>query len=167
MQKNYKWCVIAMLWFVCVLNYADRQAVFVLFPLLRVQFHLSDMQLVLLGSSFMWMYAVFGPVAGWLGDRLSRRGLILGGLFLWLCVTAATILSRSYWQLAALRALGGIAPLGYRRRFGALRNGGLSERNIACLRDGRWYSAMECAHCYKNAPRANGLAALMHLRKSR
>jgi MFS family permease len=113
MQKNYKWCVIAMLWFVCFLNYADRQAVFVLFPLLRVQFHLSDMQLALLGSSFMWMYAVFGPVAGWLGDRLSRRGLILGGLFFWLCVTAATILSRSYWQLAVLRALGGIAEALY------------------------------------------------------
>jgi MFS family permease len=113
MQKNYKWCVIAMLWFVCFLNYADRQAVFVLFPLLRVQFHLSDMQLALLGSSFMWMYAVFGPIAGWLGDRLSRRGLILGGLFFWLCVTAATILSRSYWQLAVLRALGGIAEALY------------------------------------------------------
>jgi hypothetical protein len=51
MLKNYKWCVIAMLWFVCFLNYADRQAVFVLFPLLRFQFHFSDMQLALLASS--------------------------------------------------------------------------------------------------------------------
>ena len=113
MQKNYKWYVIGMLWLVCFLNYADRQAIFALFPLLRVELHLSDMQLALVGSSFMWMYAAFGPVAGWLGDRLSRRGLILGGLFIWLCATTATILSRNYWQLTALRALGGLSEAVY------------------------------------------------------
>jgi MFS family permease len=113
MQKNYKWYVIAMLWFVCFLNYADRQAIFVLFPLLRVQFRLSDMQLALLGSSFMWMYAVSGPIAGWLGDRFSRRALILSGLIFWLCVTVATVLSRSYWQLTVLRAFSGIAEALY------------------------------------------------------
>ena len=108
MQKNYKWYIIGLLWAVCFLNYADRQAVFALFPLLRVEFHLSDMQLALVGSSFMWMYAVSGPVAGWLGDWLSRRGLILAGLFFWICVTTATILSRSYWQFVVLRALGNL-----------------------------------------------------------
>ena len=113
MQKNYKWYVIAMLWFVCFLNYADRQAIFVLFPLLRVQFHLTNMQLAMLGSSFMWMYAVTGPIAGWPGDRFSRRGLILSGLIFWLCVTAATIVSRSYWQLTVLRAFSGIAEALY------------------------------------------------------
>ena len=113
MQKNYKWYVVGMLWFVCFLNYADRQAVFVLFPLLRVQLHLSTMQLGLLGSSFMWMYALFGPVAGWMGDRFSRRGLILGGLGFWLAITMATIVSRNYWQLAVLRGLSGIAEALY------------------------------------------------------
>lgn len=112
-QKNYKWCVIAMLWFVCFLNYADRQAIFALFPLLRVEFHLSDMQLALVGSSFMWMYAAFGPVAGWLGDRLSRKWLIQAGLLFWFCVTAATILAHQYWQLVVLRALGGISEAVY------------------------------------------------------
>lgn len=113
MQNNYKWYVIAMLWFVCFLNYADRQAIFVLFPLLQAQFHLSDTQLGLLGTSFMWMYALSGPVAGWLGDRFSRRGLILSGLIFWLCVTAATVVSRSFWQLTMLRAFSGIAEALY------------------------------------------------------
>jgi MFS family permease len=113
MPKNYKWYVVGMLWLVCFLNYADRQAIFALFPLLRVQFQLSDMQLALVGSSFMWMYALFGPVAGWLGDRLSRKGLIVAGLAFWLCVTAATILAQQYWQLTFLRGLGGIAEAVY------------------------------------------------------
>lgn len=113
MQSNYKWYVIAMLWFAIFLYYADRQAIFVLFPLLRVQLHLSDMQLALLGTSFMWMYALTGPVAGWLGDRFSRRTMILSGLILWLCVTAATILSRSFWQLTLMRAFDGVAEALY------------------------------------------------------
>jgi len=113
MQSNYKWYVIAMLWFVCFLNYADRQAIFVLFPLLRVQFHLSDMQLAMLGTSFMWLYALSGPVAGWLGDRYSRRGLILTGLIFYLGVTVATVLSRSFWELTVLRAFSGIAEALY------------------------------------------------------
>lgn len=113
MLKNYKWCVIGMLWFACFLNYADRQAIFVLFPLLRVHFHLSDMQLALLGSSFMWMYAGFGPIAGWLGDRFSRKSLILCGLIFWLAVTGATIISIRYWQLSILRALSGMSEAIY------------------------------------------------------
>lgn len=112
-RKSYKWCVIGLLWGVCFLNYADRQAIFTLFPLLSVEFHLSNMQLALLGSSFMWMYALFGPAAGWLGDRASRKGLILTGLALWLCVTVSTILSHRYWVLVGLRAVSGLAEAVY------------------------------------------------------
>jgi MFS family permease len=112
-RKNYKWCVIGLLWGVCFLNYADRQAIFVLFPLLSAEFHLSNMRLALLGSSFMWMYALFGPAAGWLGDHISRKGLILAGLILWLGVTVSTILSRQYWLLVGLRVLSGVAEAVY------------------------------------------------------
>jgi len=113
MPKLYRWYVIAMLWCVCFLNYADRQAIFALFPLLQVEFHLTNLQLALVGSSFMWAYALFGPVAGWLGDRLSRKWLILAGLIFWLFVTAATIVAHQFWQLAILRGLNGIAEAVY------------------------------------------------------
>lgn len=113
MPKHYRWYVIAMLWCVCFLNYADRQAIFALFPLLRAEFHLSNVQLALVGSSFMWAYALFGPMAGWLGDCLSRKWLILAGLIFWLFVTTATILAHQFWQLAVLRGLNGIAEAVY------------------------------------------------------
>src|SRR4029453_2031483 len=40
----YKWGVVAMLWFVCFFNYADRQAIFAVFPKLRTEFDLSMTQ---------------------------------------------------------------------------------------------------------------------------
>ena len=102
-----------MLWLVCFLYYADRQAVFALFPLLRESLKLSDLQLALVGSSFMWMYALTGPLAGWLGDWLSRKVLICCGLMLWVLVTVSTVFARDFHQLAFLRAVGGLSEAVY------------------------------------------------------
>src|SRR5436305_5860856 len=82
-RDNYKWAVVAMLWFVCFFNYADRQAIFSVFPLLKSEMHLSDVQLGIVGGSFMWVYAAALPIAGMIGDRASRKVLILGGLIFW------------------------------------------------------------------------------------
>lgn len=102
-----------MLWWVCFFNYADRQAVFAVFPLIKQQMHLSTLQLGVVGSSFMWMYALFGPFAGWLCDRLPRKNLVLGALLFWSLVTAATALTHTYGQLVLCRALGGLGEAFY------------------------------------------------------
>jgi hypothetical protein len=41
-----------MLWWIAFCNYADRQAIFSVFPLLEKELHLSTVQLGLLGSAF-------------------------------------------------------------------------------------------------------------------
>jgi MFS family permease len=102
-----------MLWLVCFFNYADRQAIFSLFPLIGHKFSLTNVQLGIVGSSFMWMYALFGPLAGWLCDRLPRKTLILGALFFWSAATGATAFSQGYWQLVLCRALGGLGEAFY------------------------------------------------------
>jgi len=104
----YKWFVVGMLWFVCVFNYADRQAIFSVFPLLKSEMGLSDVELSIVGSSFMWVYAVMGPFAGLLTDKFRRKTLIIGGLVFWSAVTVATALSQNYWHLVVLRAFQGL-----------------------------------------------------------
>jgi len=111
--RNYKWFVVGMLWFVCFFNYADRQAIFSVFPLLKAELNLSDLQLSVIGASFMWVYAAGAPLAGVIGDRLSRKGLILGGLIFWSLITIATSLSHAYWQLVLFRALEGLGETFY------------------------------------------------------
>ena len=112
-HSNYKWFTIAMLWFVCFFNYADRQAIFSVFPLLKDQLHLSTIQLGIVGGAFTWMYALFGPFAGSLCDRFSRKWLILGALIFWSLVTAATSICHNYSQLIVVRALSGLGEAFY------------------------------------------------------
>jgi predicted MFS family arabinose efflux permease len=112
-DRGYKWLVVGMLWFVCFFNYADRQAIFAVFPLIKQQLGLTDVQLGVVGAAFMWMYALFGPVAGWLCDRLPRKTLVLGGLIAWSLVTALTALCHSYGQLVLCRALSGLGEAVY------------------------------------------------------
>lgn len=110
---TYKWWVVVMLWVVCFFNYADRQAIFAIFPLLRVEMKLTPLQLGLAASAFMWMYALFGPFAGWICDRVSRRNVILGALAFWSIVTVATGLCTGYSELVFCRALGGLGEAFY------------------------------------------------------
>lgn len=112
-QSSYKWLLIGMLWFVCFFNYADRQAIFSVFPLLKDQLHLSNVQLGIVGGAFTWMYAVFGPFAGSLCDRFPRKNLILGALIFWSIVTAATSICRNYSELIGVRALSGLGEAFY------------------------------------------------------
>jgi MFS family permease len=102
-----------MLWFVCFFNYADRQAIFSVFPVLKTEMQLSDPELGIIGSAFMWVYAISAPLAGLVADRFSRKSLILGGLLFWSAITLSTAFCTQYWQLVLVRALEGLGESFY------------------------------------------------------
>ena len=108
-----KWTAVALLWFVCFFNYADRQAIYSVFPLLKTEMRLTDVQLGIVGTSFMWVYAAAAPLAGIVGDRLARKRVIIGGLIFWSAITILTALSTRYWQLVACRGLEGLGEAFY------------------------------------------------------
>jgi MFS family permease len=112
-QNRGKWVAVGLLWFVVLFNYGDRLAIFSVFPLLKQQMSLTDVQLGVLGSSFMWMYAAFGPFAGWVGDRVSRKWIIIGSLVFWSVVTALTAVCQNFGELVVCRALGGLGEAFY------------------------------------------------------
>jgi MFS family permease len=107
-RSRYKWFVIGMLWCICFFDYADRWGISALFPLLKKEFHLTPVQLGLLGSVSAWIYGLGAPLAGYVVDRVRRKAAILGGLFVWSGITAAATISHSFhqllWFMAALGA---------------------------------------------------------------
>ncbi len=102
-----------MLWWIAFFNYADRQSIFSLFPLLSREFRLNDVQLGLLGSSFAAVYGISAPLMGFIVDRVQRKASILGGLRIWSLICMATALSRSFASLIFFRAAEGLGETIY------------------------------------------------------
>lgn len=113
MGRNYKWTVVGMLWFICFFNYADRQAIFSIFPKLKSEFGFDAVELGLIGSAFAWVYAAAAPLAGFIADRVSRKKLILGGCVFWSLVTVFTGWCGKLWQFVAVRAAEGLGETFY------------------------------------------------------
>ena len=113
MSPRYKWSLVAMLWWIAFFNYADRQAIFSVFPLLEKEMHLTPVQLGLLGSSFAWVYGLFAPIAGSIVDRIRRRTAILGGLYLWSAICMATASARGFGALLFFRGAEGLGESFY------------------------------------------------------
>src|SRR5258708_28247631 len=106
-RSNYKWHLVAMLWWIAFFNYADRQAIFSVFPLLKKEFALDTVWLGLLGSSFAWVYGFSAPFAGAIFYRVRPKSAILSGLHAWSIICMATALSRNFSALIFFRGAEG------------------------------------------------------------
>ena len=101
--------LVAFMWFAYFLNYCDRQAVFSMFPSLKADLKMSDEQLGLVGALFLWVYAFGCPISGYLGDRFSKRLLVVLSLVVWSVVTVGTGLVASGLMLLVMRAAMGVS----------------------------------------------------------
>jgi predicted MFS family arabinose efflux permease len=101
--------LVGFMWGAYFLNYCDRQAVFAMFPALKTDLLLTDTQLGLTGSIFLWVYGIGCPIAGQIADRVSKRWLVVSSLVIWSLVTVATGFATSAFMLLALRAAMGIS----------------------------------------------------------
>lgn len=112
-SPNYKWQVVGMLWFMAFFNYADRQAITTVFPLIQAEMGLSKVEIGYIGASFAWVYGLAAPFAGMVVDRVRRKTAILGGLFAWSIICMATALSRDFKHLMFFRAAEGLGESFY------------------------------------------------------
>jgi MFS family permease len=102
-----------LLFAVNLFNYIDRQILFAVFPAVKADLTLTDTQLGLLASAFMWVYLSAAPIFGVLADRRSRPRLMGLGVGIWSAATALSGMIRSYVELLLGRALVGIGEASY------------------------------------------------------
>ena len=115
-SKNiYPWLVVLMLWFVALLNYLDRQMLSTMKPSMMQDIHelVSAENFGRLMAVFLWIYAFMSPVSGIIADRLNRKWMIVGSLFIWSAVTLLMGYAKTYDQVYWLRAVMGISEAFY------------------------------------------------------
>jgi len=114
-KKLYPWLVVAMLWFVALLNYLDRQMLSTMKPSMMVDIAelVSATNFGRLMAIFLWIYALMSPVSGIIADRLNRKWLIVGSLFVWSGVTLMMGYAKTFDELYWLRAIMGVSEAFY------------------------------------------------------
>lgn len=115
-NKNvYPWIVVALLWVVALLNYMDRQMLSTMQEAMKVdivELYKAEAFGALM-AIFLWIYGFMSPVAGMIADRLNRKWLVVGSLFVWSTVTFLMGYADSFHELYWLRALMGVSEALY------------------------------------------------------
>jgi predicted MFS family arabinose efflux permease len=112
-SRRDKWLVVALLFFVGVINYADRTSITAVYSLLKTNLGFSDVGLGAIGSLFLWSYALASPIAGHIGDRTNRAAALMWSLVAWSLVTLVTGFVTARWQLLGMRVLLGFVESMY------------------------------------------------------
>lgn len=100
----YSWVVVAMLCFIYIFNFLDRQLMSTLQEYIKEDLGLTDKQLGLMtGLYFALFYTGFGVIVGFLADRTSRVRILFVGCFLWSLFTSLCGIAKSYPTMVAAR----------------------------------------------------------------
>jgi MFS transporter, Spinster family, sphingosine-1-phosphate transporter len=91
-----------------LLNYADRNVLFAVQPLVQDEFHLSNAQIGYLTSAFLGFYMIAAPFVGPLADRYSRKVIIVVGALFWSGLTLLTAVTHTYTELLIRHTLVGV-----------------------------------------------------------
>ena len=114
-SKIYPWIVVALLWVVALLNYLDRQMLSTMQESMKM-----DIKELAVGENFgrlmgvfLLIYGLMSPVAGIIADRVNRKWMIVGSLFVWSAVTYGMGYATTFDQVYWLRALMGLSEALY------------------------------------------------------
>jgi predicted MFS family arabinose efflux permease len=110
---SYAWLVVLLLCVVGGLNYLDRMMITTMRSSIVEAIPMTEAQFGLLTSSFLWIYGLLSPLAGYLADRFNRSRVIIGSLFVWSIVTWLTSQATTFEELLITRALMGISEACY------------------------------------------------------
>ncbi|MCS6807779.1 MAG: MFS transporter [Bacteroidota bacterium] len=105
----YSWYVLALLCLVYLMNFLDRTLIYILFPPIKREMVLSDLQLALLGTtSFVIFYTALGIPFGHLADRVVRKTMIAIGLAVWSLFSGLTGFATDFWTIFGCRVMVGV-----------------------------------------------------------
>jgi MFS family permease len=104
-RPNYKWELLLILWVAYFLNQGDRQIFSAVLPLIKADLKLSDVELGLVATTFTLLYGAFVPLAGCLGDFVSKKWIVCLSLLTFSVGTLLTGFSGGLLALIVFRSV--------------------------------------------------------------
>lgn len=101
----YKWELLAILWVAYFLNQGDRQIYNAVLPLIKADLKVSDVELGMVATAFTLLYGVFVPLAGCLGDFVTKKWIVCLSLLTFSAGTLCTGFSTSILLLILFRSV--------------------------------------------------------------
>ena len=103
--RFYKWELLAILWVAYFLNQGDRQIYNAVLPLIKADLKVSDVELGMVATAFTLLYGVFVPLAGCLGDFVTKKWIVCLSLLTFSAGTLCTGFSTSILLLILFRSV--------------------------------------------------------------
>nr|WP_294870908.1 MFS transporter [uncultured Pedobacter sp.] len=119
-SKSFNWELIILLWLVFFFNQADRQVFNVILPQIKISLQLTDAELGMIASVFIWAIGLCVPLSGYIGDVFSKKKVIIFSLLLWSVATFFTGFSAGLIHLVILRGIVGSSESFYAPAANAL-----------------------------------------------
>lgn len=89
-ESRVRWFLIFGLFILSAVAYLDRVNISIAGTSIAAEYHLSQIQLGWIFSTFLWGYAIFQTPGGWLADRFGPRRVLTAGVLWWGIFTALT-----------------------------------------------------------------------------
>jgi MFS family permease len=104
-RLDYRWELLIWLWLAFFFNQADRKVFGVVLPAIRAELGLTYVELGVVASVFTAALAVMAPIAGFLGDRRSRKRIVVFALLGWSAATLCTGFGTGFLFLVVVRGV--------------------------------------------------------------
>jgi ACS family glucarate transporter-like MFS transporter len=89
-QTRTRWMILAMLFVITTINYADRATISIAAPGIKKELGLDAVQMGFVFSAFAWSYVIAQLPGGWLLDRFGSKITYFFSIFLWSVFTMLT-----------------------------------------------------------------------------
>lgn len=111
-KTNFRWIVVALLFFATTVNYFDRFLMGILAPFIEEEIGWSELEYGYVVSAFQFAYAAGTLLVGYIIDRIgTRKGLALA-VFLWSVASMLHAAARSWVGFALARIGLGLSEAG-------------------------------------------------------
>lgn len=115
MSNPQQYFGLSILFAINTINFLDRLSIAAVLTQIKEYYGFTNSQGGLLSTCFLVGYMLTAPVFGYLGDKYSRKWILIGGIVFWsLAAFAGSIISREHWILFFIsRMLVGVGEASY------------------------------------------------------